>query len=366
MFNNVYAGKRVMVTGHTGFKGGWLTTWLCELGAHVLGYSNSIPTEPSLYGDYDLQAFDTQWGEITDKINLLNTIEKFQPDFIFHLAAQPIVSTAYEDPYSTFHTNIMGSVALVEALRNIDYDPVTVFITSDKCYENVEWLWGYRENDYLGGKDPYSASKACAEIICRSYYLSFLQRENTPFATARAGNVIGGGDWARNRIIVDAIEAWKSGNTLEIRSPNATRPWQHVLEPLSGYLMLGEYLFNRKAEASNELKSFNFGPDAEAIVNVQDIVTRLSRKLGNLSGKEIQFEIVEQNSFHEAGLLSLNCDKAKFVLNWRPNLSLQSCIEFIAEWVTEYYDNNQKASDIMIRQIRAYHEQARRLDQAWA
>ena len=252
MFENIYKGKRVLITGHTGFKGSWLCTWLLDLGATVAGFSVDIPTEPSHFEALGLSArIENFKGDVRNKSSLDEAMNKFRPDIVFHMAAQSLVRKSYEDPILTFETNSIGTLNLLDCLRDHPSVIAAILITSDKCYENVEWIWGYRENDRLGGKDPYSASKACAEIISKVYMETFFKEKGPSIATTRAGNVIGGGDWALDRIVPDCARAWSKGEKVEIRNPNATRPWQHVLEPLSGYLVLGQKLLQGNPEVNS-------------------------------------------------------------------------------------------------------------------
>ena len=245
MFENIYHNRRVLVTGHTGFKGSWLSSWLLDLGATVAGFSANVPTEPSHFELLKLtDRIEHFEGDVRNKGSLQKAISKFCPEIVFHFAAQSLVRKSYEDPILTFETNSIGTLNLLECLRNQPSIKAAILITSDKCYENVEWLWGYRENDRLGGKDPYSASKACAELISKVYMESFFKNNGPNIATARAGNVIGGGDWAPDRIVPDCFRAWSNKKPTITRNPKATRPWQHVLEPLSGYLTLGQKLFS--------------------------------------------------------------------------------------------------------------------------
>lgn len=246
-FNNVYCGKKVLVTGNTGFKGSWLSTWLVMLGADVYGFSNEIPTRPSMYEVCGLEdKIHNRYGDIRNKEEMNDCIQEVKPDMIFHLAAQAIVSTSYKEPFDTITTNVVGTASVLEAIRNITWDCTCVLITSDKAYDNVEWIWGYRESDAVGGKDVYSGSKGAAELVIKSYWKSFIAAmPNIKLGVGRAGNVIGGGDWAKDRIIVDCVKAFSQGETVEIRCPKSTRPWQHVLEPLSGYLNLGWYLYRQ-------------------------------------------------------------------------------------------------------------------------
>ena len=277
MFKNIYNNKRVLVTGNTGFKGSWLTAWLLQTGANVFGISKDIPTKPSLFEVLNLNDKITHFEEDVCNFSAVKKImEEVQPDFVFHLAAQPIVSDSYENPLETITTNVLGTTNVLEALRTLNFPCTAIIITSDKCYDNVEWVWGYKETDALGGKDIYSGSKGAAELVCKSYYHSFFKKETSKIriATARAGNVIGGGDWALDRIVPDCMRAWSRGEVVEIRSPKATRPWQHVLEPLSGYLQLGAELFENK-QLNGE--SFNFGPKAENSHSVEQLLNDLRK-----------------------------------------------------------------------------------------
>ena len=241
-FNNIYKDKKVLITGNTGFKGSWLSTWLCTLGAEVYGYSLNVPTHPSMFETLELEKrIHHKFGDIRNRDEFTEYVQEVKPDFIFHLAAQALVLTSYREPLDTITTNVVGTSVVCEAIRHIDWNCTCVLITSDKAYDNVEWIWGYRETDRLGGKDIYSGSKGAAELVIKSYWHSFIKdMPNIKFGVTRAGNVIGGGDWAEDRIIVDCIKAFSTGKTVEIRSPKATRPWQHVLEPLSGYLTLAQ------------------------------------------------------------------------------------------------------------------------------
>ena len=258
MFNNAYQGKRVLVTGHTGFKGSWLCAWLLELGAEVAGFSIDVPTDPSHFEALNLKNHVHHIsGDVRDRNRVRSVMEEFAPDFVFHLAAQAIVRRSFQDPVITFETNTLGTLNILDCIRQSSSAAVGVIVTSDKCYRNMEWPWGYRETDTLGGSDPYSASKGCAELILHSYMKTYFQ-EGPRLASARAGNVIGGGDWAQDRLVPDAVRAWSRKKTLAVRHPGATRPWQHVLEPLSGYLCLGARLWAHDPLAVSE--AFNFGP----------------------------------------------------------------------------------------------------------
>jgi CDP-glucose 4,6-dehydratase len=352
MFNNTFSGKKIIVTGHTGFKGAWLSLWLHKLGAEVVGISNEVPTMPSLFEAANLSQYikDIR-SDIRDFESLKKVFIEEKPDFVFHLAAQPIVSLSYSEPLNTFSTNIMGTAHVLEALRSLKNDCVSVIVTSDKCYDNVEWEWGYKETDHLGGKDIYSGSKGGAEIVFKSYFHSFLKKMNNHrIATARAGNVIGGGDWAIDRIVPDCIKAWSRKETVEIRSPNATRPWQHVLEPLSGYLNLAQHLKN-----NSDLNgaSFNFGPKSEYSHSVEKLLKDLSIRWNFNTTKEV-YKLTGDIKFHEAGLLKLNCDKALFHLKWLPALDYDQLVEFTSLWYYEFYNGNADVLKITLEQIQEY------------
>jgi CDP-glucose 4,6-dehydratase len=330
-----YRGKRVFITGNTGFKGAWLTFLLKELGSEVMGYA--LPPEPGpsfflLLGLQDKLKYVI--GDIRDSAKLNLTMNSFQPEIVFHLAAQSLVKKSYVDPALTFDTNVMGSVNLLDAVRQCSTVRSLVYITSDKCYENLEWVWGYRENDQLGGYDPYSASKAAAEIVFSSYARSFFSsRLRLGAASARAGNVIGGGDWAVDRIVPDCIRAIVSGQSIKLRNPSATRPWQHVLEPLSGYIMLAANLYDQPDSFGG---SWNFGPASTNVRTVHDVALYIIQTLGIGS-----IEIVEsQSQQHEARLLQLNCDKAQQELGWKPRWEVDKTFSATAEWYKEYIDGN--------------------------
>ena len=357
MFGNIYSGKKVLVTGHTGFKGTWLTMWLLKMGAHVSGFSDCIPTPPSIFEETGLAGkIEHHFGDIRDLNAVKTVIEEFKPDFIFHLAAQPIVSVSYSEPIDTITTNVVGTANVLEALRILNPACVVVMITSDKCYENVEWVWGYKETDHLGGRDIYSGSKGAAEVIIHSYYYSFFRGENCKvrLATGRAGNVIGGGDWAKDRIVVDCMRNWSEGCAVEIRSPVATRPWQHVLEPLSGYLTLGAALYANPELAG---ESFNFGPRSEQNRTVLELLGDLS-KHWHFIETEQAYNVTGNIPFHEAGLLKLNCDKALFHLRWEANLAYVDCVRLVSDWYYQYYKESADMYALTMAQIAEYEEQA--------
>jgi CDP-glucose 4,6-dehydratase len=322
-----FRGKRIFITGHTGFKGTWLTFLLKELGAEVMGYAlppESGPNHFVLLGMQD--KIDHVLGDIRDAANLSDAMQSFQPEIVFHLAAQALVKKSYAEPALTFDTNIMGSVNLLDAVRQCSAVRSLVYITSDKCYENIEWVWGYRENDQLGGHDPYSASKAAAEIVFSAYARSFhISRPTLGAATARAGNVIGGGDWSSDRIVPDCIRAIQNGLPIKLRNPNATRPWQHVLEPLSGYMMLASKLYNQPERYRG---SWNFGPSTSEVRTVHDVARSIIQTLG-CTNIEI---VVSQDHYHEARLLQLNCDKAHQDLGWQSRWGVEKTFSATAEW----------------------------------
>lgn len=355
MFNSIYKGKKVLVTGNTGFKGSWLTMWLLELGAEVYGISNGVPSNPSMFEELELEKKIKYYClDIRDAAAMDSQIRAIAPDFIFHLAAQPIVGSSYSDPVGTIATNAMGTVHILEAAKSLTNQCSLVMITSDKCYENVEWLYGYREIDRLGGKDIYSASKAAAEILIYSYYHSFIKHKpNLRLASVRAGNVIGGGDWAEKRLVPDCIRAWKNGDSVTIRNPKSTRPWQHVLEPLSGYLVTGQYLAE---DASLNGEAFNFGPPSDQIFSVQQVLSSIAEHW-KLS-KEKEWVKIEAGTFHEAGLLKLSCEKANVHLKWWPVLNFTETMEFTASWYWEYYKGKSTALEVTKTQIKEYIDKA--------
>ena len=364
MFSSVYADRRVLVTGHTGFKGSWLTAWLLKLGAQVVGVSKDVPTQPAMFEALGLASrIKHVKSDIRDLDATRALIETESPDFVYHLAAQAIVSTSYADPAQTISTNVIGTMNVLEALRTLERPCVAVLITSDKCYENVEWVWGYRETDRLGGKDVYSGSKGAAELVIKSYLHSFFQNGHpVRLAIGRAGNVIGGGDWARNRIVVDCVRAWSEGRTVDIRSPRATRPWQHVLEPLSGYLALGQALAHRP-EMHGE--AFNFGPRTEQNRSVADLLGDLGRHWG-FARPDDAYRVVANSTFHEAGLLQLNCDKALFHLGWEPNLDYSETIRMVGDWYKAFYRERADMYALTLEQIAAYERAGARQKRVWA
>ncbi|WP_043713737.1 CDP-glucose 4,6-dehydratase [Methylobacterium sp. 285MFTsu5.1] len=362
-FDNRYAGARVVVTGHTGFKGAWLSLWLTQLGANVYGYSKDIPTDPSLFDLAKVDGLiDHTIGDIRDFDSFKGLLHRAKPDYVFHLAAQPIVSKSYSDPIETMSTNVMGTTLVLEALRSVDWPCVAVLITSDKCYDNVEWVWGYRETDALGGKDVYSGSKGAAELAIRCYLHSFFRDHPVRLGIGRAGNVIGGGDWAADRIVVDCIKAWLAHGSVPIRSPAATRPWQHVLEPLSGYLDLGAALAR---DATIHGEAFNFGPRAEQSRTVVELLGDLAAIWG-FDSPDAAYKIIGQTPFHEASLLKLNCDKALLQLKWQPTLSYAECVDFTGNWYREVLREGQDARASTLAQIERYEQLATKQGHAWS
>lgn len=364
MFSNFYKGKKVLVTGHTGFKGSWLTCWLLKLEATVIGVSKDVPTRPSMFEDLNLESLITNYVcDLRDGHRLSEIIHQEKPDIVFHLAAQPIVSVSYSDPTETITSNVIGTMNLMEALRSVNWHCAAVLITSDKSYDNVEWVWGYKETDAIGGKDVYSGSKGAAELIIKSYYHSFFSGQDTcvRLAVGRAGNVIGGGDWAKDRIIVDAVKSWTNHKPVNIRCPDATRPWQHVLEPLSGYLSLGERLYDDETIAG---EAFNFGPRAEQNRSVIDLLDSMSIFWTALLPDQ-RYVITDNIPFKEAGLLKLNCDKALFYLNWDATLIYDETVQFTSKWYSSYYSEHTDMLDFTYQQIQEYEEIAKTRRAAW-
>ena len=362
MFKNIYNGRRVLVTGHTGFKGSWLCSWLLDLGATVAGYSLNVPTQPSHFDALTLaDRIEHFTGDVRNKNTLQQALNQFRPEIVFHLAAQSLVRKSYEDPALTFVTNTVGTLNLLECLRNTPQIAAAVLITSDKCYENVEWLWGYRENDRLGGKDPYSASKACAELVSKVYMESFFKESGPNIATTRAGNVIGGGDWASDRVVPDCVRAWSEGKSVVIRNPNATRPWQHVLEPLSGYLALGQKLFQGDARVKNQ--ALNFGPQAQVNQSVSELINAMTRFWPNA---ESNFQQETSSEKPESALLKLNCDKALQMLGWKAILNFEETVRMTGEWYQKFYkDGPSSISKTTSGQIKEYFDKASQSNLLW-
>lgn len=344
--------KRVLITGHTGFKGSWLCLWLNSLGAEVTGYALKPPTEPSLFELCKIdELINSVIGDVRDLPLLQKTINAVKPEILIHMAAQPLVRDSYIKPVETYEINVMGTVNVLEAVRNITGTKAVVNVTTDKCYENKEWVWGYREHEPFGGYDPYSNSKACSELVTDAYRKSFFapeeyEKHNLAVASARAGNVIGGGDWGKDRLMTDCMLALLKGEKINIRSPEAIRPWQHVLEPLSGYLNLAENLFDKGPEYA---EGWNFGPDDNDAKTVQWIVNRLCHSWGKNAG----YQIDQADHPHEANYLKLDCSKAKMKLGWSPRWNLKIAIDKIVEWIRAY-QNGADVKEICLKQINEY------------
>jgi CDP-glucose 4,6-dehydratase len=349
----VFAGRSVLVTGHTGFKGSWLSLWLQHLGAHVTGLALDPPSTPSHFDATCLaELIDDRRGDIRSLELVRDTVQSVQPDFVFHLAAQPLVRRSYADPVETYQTNVMGTLHVLEALRTLNSPCVAVLITSDKCYDNVEWVWGYRETDRLGGADPYSASKGAAELVIRSHVASYFPSDGpVRIGVGRAGNVVGGGDWAADRIVPDCVRSWVAGDVVELRNPGATRPWQHVLEPLGGYLRLAGRLH---ADPALHGEPFNFGPPSDQVRTVRELVEAVAARWPDVRPG---VEVTDSTGPHEAGLLQLSCDKARHHLGWSAVLAFDDVARLTAEWYGEYHrcpDDPRSVRAITLRQIAEY------------
>ena len=365
MFKGIYSGRKVLVTGHTGFKGSWLTAWLLALGADVAGFSLSVPTKPANFEILGLAGRIKHYtGDIRDREAITAVVKEFAPEVVFHLAAQAIVRRSYAHPAETMETNIMGTVNLLEAVQSSPSVRSLVCITSDKCYRNDEWVWGYRETDHLGGYDPYSASKAGAEIVAHSYFRSGLPVDIYA-ATARAGNVIGGGDWAEDRIVPDCVRAWTNGNPVSIRSPWATRPWQHVLEPVSAYLWLGACLFSGHVKDGLPVnkEAFNFGPPSEVNKTVGELVDNLAPFWPGFSSEMDRSGTAGRA---ESTLLKLCCDKALAHLDWQAVLDFNSTIDFTASWYRAWHEGTEDMFAFTMRQIENYISVAKKEGLSWA
>ena len=357
---DIYHNKKVLVTGHTGFKGSWLISWLRMIGADVVGISLPNDNKKSLYSSTGIEDQITDYRiDIRNQESLKEIILQEQPDFIFHLAAQALVRKSYTEPLMTWETNLMGTVNILDALRFLEKKCSAIIITSDKCYDNVEWIWGYREHDRLGGPDPYSASKGSAELAINSFIKSYFSDgdSNVAICSARAGNVIGGGDWSEDRIIPDCVKAWSKNEKVILRNPDSTRPWQHVLEPICGYLRLGSEIYQNESLHGN---AFNFGPNSNEDKSVLDIVKKMSEYWEN-----VIWDIEDDTSgLYESGLLKLNCDKARSLLDWHAFLDFDTTIRFTAEWYKEFYKNS-KMLDVTHKQIREFIEIARKQNIYW-
>ena len=356
LFGDVYRGKRVLVTGHTGFKGSWLSLWLSQLGAEVVCISLASETQPSHWNLLGLESIVQHYElDIRQLTAVASVFKANQPEIIFHLAAQPLVRRSYRDPIETWSTNVMGTANVLEACRQTRSVRAILAVTTDKCYENQEWAWGYRESDRLGGHDPYSASKAGSELVAASYRSAFFNTDGAPLlATARAGNVIGGGDWSEGRLIPDLMRAIVAQKSLEIRSPNATRPWQHVLESLSGYLLLGQKLIEGNKNFDG---AWNFGPERSGNCTVADVLERLQ-----IHWPGVQWHQTTAPQPHEANLLYLDSAKAHTQLGWRPVWNLDTTLEKTADWYRTFQANQ---STISAQQLAQYVEAAQNAEVGW-
>lgn len=352
MFSNIFKDKTILITGHTGFKGSWLTMWLHILGAKIIAISKDVPTNPSHFESFDnIVSLDERF-DLYNIDKLQKIINKERPDFVFHLAAQPLVLESYKNPYITYCSNVFSSLNVLECLKKSNHESIVVMITSDKCYENINQVINYKEDDRLGGKDPYSTSKASAELIIKGYIESFFKtpKSNIRVCSARAGNVMGGGDWAKDRIIPDLVKSWTKNEILSIRNAHATRPWQHVLEPISGYLKLASLMPNTP-ELNGE--SFNFGPSDSCSYTVEDLVIEISQNLPNA-----KWEVIDtKNKYYEANLLALDCTKAKEKLNWQSKLDFKRTAKWTGEWYRTFYSKGPKeAINMTKKQIIDYEE----------
>lgn len=348
-----WQGKRVFLTGHTGFKGSWLSLWLQLLGAKVTGFALPPPTNPNLFNVAKVvDGMDSIIGDIRDIEVLKKAMQRSEPEIVIHMAAQPLVRYSYHSPVETYSTNLMGSVNLLQAILNNKGIKAVINITSDKCYENHEWIWSYRENDVLGGYDPYSNSKACAELVTAAYRSSFFnpanyEKHGVAIATARAGNVIGGGDWAPDRLIPDFIRAIYSGKTFVARNPNAIRPWQHVLEPLKGYLTLAEKLYSKGAYFG---EAWNFGPNNSDAKSVEWIIHQLSENFDNSVSYDVD---ISSADFHEANFLKLDCSKARAKLGWKPSWDVSEAIRRVCLWHNAHL-RSQDMKEYTLNEIEEY------------
>ncbi|MCX7738949.1 MAG: CDP-glucose 4,6-dehydratase [Hydrogenothermaceae bacterium] len=365
LLEKFYKGKKVFITGNTGFKGSWLTLWLKYFGAEVIGYSLPPPTNPNLFEILDLEK-DIVYivGDVRDIVKLKESIKIYRPDIVIHMAAQPLVRYSYLYPKETYEINVIGTLNLFEAVRECDSVRVVINVTSDKCYENKEWVYGYREEDPMGGYDPYSSSKGCAELLTSAYRNSFFNpkdygvKHNVSVASVRAGNVIGGGDWSEDRLIPDCIRALSKNETIKLRKPEAVRPWQHVLEPLSGYLYLAYKMWKEPTKYSG---GWNFGPEDDDIITVEEIV----KLVVSIWGKG-EYSIIRNEDFHEAALLKLDTSKAHFYLKWNRAYDVKTSLFETVEWYKNFYQGKISMFDFTIEQIKKYVRTAKEHNILWA
>ncbi len=362
MFAGSFQGKTVWLSGHTGFKGAWLAQWLVRLGARVHGFAQPPATTPSVFAQLGIaQKVAHEIGDVRDAAAVKQSLLRVQPDFVFHLAAQALVRYSYEHPLETYTTNVLGTAHVLEALRALDKPCAAVIVTTDKCYENREMDYAYAEDDHLGGHDPYSSSKGAAEIVTSAYRRSFFGKSPVRIASARAGNVIGGGDWALDRIVPDCIRALQRGAAIPVRNPAATRPWQHVLEPLSGYLWLGAQLYQPSTVNPQLCSAFNFGPEKEANRNVGELVREVLKSWPGRWEDQSQ-----PQALHEAKLLMLSTAKAKKVLHWQPTWPFETAIANTVGWYRGVNENPAAAESLTLQQIAEYEAAARAARSAWA
>jgi len=351
MNSEFWRNKNVLLTGHTGFKGSWLSLWLQHLGAKVTGLALTPPTSPSLFDIADVaKGMDSHIGDIRDRSFVDDVFKKSKPEIVIHMAAQPLVLYSYENPVETYETNVMGTVHVLDACRNTDSLRAAIMVTSDKCYENKEWFWGYRENEPMGGHDPYSSSKGCSELVTSAYRQSYFGQKGgqVGIASVRAGNVIGGGDWAADRLIPDSMKSILSNEVVVIRSPKAIRPWQHVLEPLCGYLTLAEHLWD---DPKSYDEGWNFGPYESDAKEVEWIVSQIAE----LWGKGAKWKLDDKQHPHEANYLKLDCTKARVGLDWEPRLDLSTTLKWIVNWYRHYQDSS-NMRDVTLQEIANYEQ----------